>query len=123
MPHISAQRPTNAPVLVISLTWKMLSEWLASGSGITSRLNRNSGTQNAWMTSADAIWNSMRLPVGSTRTGISVLVPSVSTLSKFRYVRSSGFSPRTAPTSSSPCSSMPSGLDSIAALRSLSAPS
>ncbi|SLJ82487.1 Uncharacterised protein [Mycobacteroides abscessus subsp. abscessus] len=33
------------------------------------------------MTSAAASWNSMTLPVGSTRTGISVLVPTVSTVS------------------------------------------
>jgi hypothetical protein len=70
--------------LVISLTWKTLSELFGTGSGITSRLNRNSGTQNAWTTSAEAIWNSMRLPVGSTRIGIWVLVPRVSTLSQFR---------------------------------------
>ena len=54
------------------------------GFGMTSRLNKNSGTQNAWMTSADSNWNSMRLPAGNTNTGISELVPRVSTLSKFR---------------------------------------
>ena len=54
------------------------------GFGITSRLNRNSGTQNPWITSAEAIWNSMRLPEGTTRTGISEEVPIVSTLFQFR---------------------------------------
>ena len=84
MPHISAQWPTNAPVWLISSTWKTLTELFAFGSGITSRLNRNSGTQKAWTTSAESSRNSMRLPAGSTSTGISVLVPRVSTLSKFR---------------------------------------
>ena len=73
----SAQRPTNAPVFVISLTWKMLSEWLATGSGITSRLNSISGTQNEWMTSRPCSTNRTLLFVGSTRTGTYVLVPTV----------------------------------------------
>ena len=42
---ISVQRPTNAPVFWISLTWKVLLELFAFGFGITSRLKRNSGTQ------------------------------------------------------------------------------
>ncbi|COY32411.1 Uncharacterised protein [Mycobacterium tuberculosis] len=69
---------------MISSIWKTLTELFATGLGITSRLNKNSGTQNACITSAEAIWNSIRLPDGSTSTGISVLVPNVSTLSKFR---------------------------------------
>ena len=128
MPHISVHRPTNAPLFwpsgrLISLTWKMLSELFALGSGSTSRLNRNSGTQKPWITSAEAIWNSIRLPAGTTSTGISVDEPSVSTLSKFRYERSSGFIPRIGPTSSSPCLSTPSGLEIMASLRAASAPS
>lgn len=33
VPHISAQRPTKAPVFSISATCHTFSEWLASGSG------------------------------------------------------------------------------------------
>ena len=44
-PHSSAQRPTNVPVLSM-----VTSNWLTRP-GMTSRLNRNSGTQNEWMTS------------------------------------------------------------------------
>ncbi|SHV44709.1 Uncharacterised protein [Mycobacteroides abscessus subsp. abscessus] len=84
VPHISTQRPTNAPSFRILLTWKTLSELLALGSGITSRVNRNGTTRNEWMTSAEASWNSMLLPLGTTSTGISEEVPTVSILSKFR---------------------------------------
>ncbi|CNH85374.1 Uncharacterised protein [Mycobacterium tuberculosis] len=61
-----------------------MTELFSVGCGITSRLNKNSGTQKEWITSAAANWNSMRLPAGSTSTGISSVVPNVSTLSKFR---------------------------------------
>ena len=53
------------------------SNWLGLGIGITSRLNRNSGTQNEWMTSSETSTMRTRLFTGTTITGISVELPMV----------------------------------------------
>ena len=68
----------------ISSIWKRRFDLLASGCGKASRLNRNSGTQKEWTTSAEARSNSIGVSVGRTRTGTSSVVPRVSTSLKYR---------------------------------------
>ena len=109
---------------MISLTWKTLSELLAFGSGITSRLNRNSGTQKPWITSAEAIWNSMRLPVGTTSTGISVTGAEGLDLVEVQVGAVLGVhAADRAELLLAVSLSTPSGLETMAALRAWSAPS
>ena len=48
----------------------------SSGYGMTSRLNRNSGTQKEWMTSFDSWVNAIGRSVGSTRIGTELVVPT-----------------------------------------------
>ena len=59
-PHSSAQRPTYSPSLLI-VTSKVLAR-----PGMTSRLNRNAGTQNEWMTSGEVSVKRIVVSVGST---------------------------------------------------------
>ena len=79
MPHNSAHRPTKLPV-AIGVISKRLSRvvWvLGAPYGMTSRLNRNCGTQNECTTSSECstIWTVR--PSGITRTGISLSEPTV----------------------------------------------
>ena len=77
MPHSSAHRPTKLPVVVA-----VNSNWLSRTVevvpyGMTSRLNRNSGTQNEWMTSSECSTTRTLRLTGMTRTGISFCEPTV----------------------------------------------
>ena len=62
-PHNSLQCPRNVPVWV-----KVTSKWFG-WSGMTSRLNKNSGIQNACTTSWEVRLNSTVSPVGISSTG------------------------------------------------------
>ena len=54
------------------------------GYGMLSLIQTEVVYHHGWMTSAEFSTNSMRLPLGTTSTGTSFVVPSVSTLSKLR---------------------------------------
>ena len=62
-PHSSLQWPVKVPVCVA-----VISKWLG-WPGMTSRLNRNSGTQNEWITSGEVRLNRTVSLVGSSSTG------------------------------------------------------
>ena len=91
---------------------------------MTSRLNRNSGTQNEWMTSAEATWNSMRLPAGHHQDRDLVAGSQRLDLVEVQVGAVLGVqAAHRADLLLAVRASMPSGLETIAALRAGSAPS
>ena len=78
-PQYSAQRPTKDPGRSIFSITQVFFWSFFSGSGKTSRLNRNSGIQNEWMTSSECWVKEIGRSVGRTSSGTSSVVPIVAT--------------------------------------------